>query len=139
MWMPSQKTGPTPGGNSAGYRLNYLLPWSPSKPSHWVGEYPAVNPSHMNLAPLLAGSEGTLAVIRRAKVNLVPRPQHTILAVLSYESIADACDDVPRLLAHKPSAIELIPQMILRAARNIPAVRASDGVGGRRPRRSTGR
>ena len=107
--------------NSAGYRLNYLLPWSPSKPLHWSGEYPAVNPLHLNLAPLLAGSEGTLAVIRRAKVNLVPKPKHTILAVLSYESIADACDDVPRLLAHKPSAVELIPQMILRAARNIPA------------------
>ncbi|MCI0550314.1 MAG: FAD-binding protein [Anaerolineae bacterium] len=107
--------------NSAGYRLNYLLPWSPSKPSQWHGEYPAVNPSHLNLAPLLAGSEGTLAVIRRAKVNLVPKPKHTILAVLSYQNIADACDDVPRLLTHHPSAIELIPQMILRAARSIPA------------------
>ena len=107
--------------NSAGYRLNYLLPWSPSKPSQWHGDYPAVNPSHLNLAPLLAGSEGTLAVIRRAKVNLVPKPAHTILAVLSYQNIAEACDDVPRLLTHHPSAIELIPQMILRAARSIPA------------------
>ncbi len=115
------KNWPHTWRNSAGYRLNYLLPWSPSRPSQWVGEYPAVNPSHLNLAPLLAGSEGTLAVIRRAKVNLVPKPKHTILAMLSYETIADACDDVPRLLAHKPSAIELIPQMILRAARNIPA------------------
>ena len=107
--------------NSAGYRLNYLLPWSPSKPSQWHGEYPAVNSLHMNLAPLLAGSEGTLAVIRRAKVNLVPKPRHTILSILSYQSIADACDDVPRLLAHKPSAIELIPKIILRNARSIPA------------------
>ncbi|HXQ37167.1 MAG TPA: FAD-linked oxidase C-terminal domain-containing protein, partial [Anaerolineales bacterium] len=107
--------------NSAGYRLNYLLPWSPSKPSQWRGEYPAVNPSHLNLAPLLAGSEGTLAVIRRAKVNLVMKPKHTVLAVLTYQSIAEACDDVPRLLTHHPSAIELIPQMILRAARSIPA------------------
>ncbi|HKY53648.1 MAG TPA: FAD-binding oxidoreductase, partial [Anaerolineales bacterium] len=106
--------------NSAGYRLNYLLPWSPSKPAQWHGEYPAISPEHLNLAPLLAGSEGTLAVIRRAKVNLVPKPKHTILSVLSYLSIADACDDVPRLLAHRPSAIELIPQMILRAARSIP-------------------
>jgi FAD/FMN-containing dehydrogenase/Fe-S oxidoreductase len=107
--------------NSAGYRLNYLLPWSPSKPAQWRGEYPPISPEHLNLAPLLAGSEGTLAVIRRAKVNLVLKPRHTILAVLPYLSIADACDDVPRLLAHRPSAIELIPQMILRAARSIPA------------------
>ncbi len=96
------------------------MPWSPSKPSQWEGEYPAINPAHINLAPLLAGSEGTLAVIRRAKVNLVKRPKHTILAVLSYQSNADACDDVPRLLMHHPSAVELVPQMILRLARGIP-------------------
>ncbi len=31
--------------NSAGYRLNYLLPWSPSTPPQWIGDtYPA-NPS----------------------------------------------------------------------------------------------
>jgi FAD/FMN-containing dehydrogenase/Fe-S oxidoreductase len=115
------KNWPRTWRNSAGYRLNYLLPWSPSKPSQWHGEYPAVNPTHLNLAPLLAGSEGTLAVIRCAKVNLVPMPKHTILAVLPYQNISEACDDVPRLLTHHPSAIELIPQMILRAARSIPA------------------
>jgi FAD/FMN-containing dehydrogenase len=114
------KGWPTTWRNSAGYRLNYLLPWSPSKPSQWEGEYPAANPARLNLAPLLAGSEGTLAVIRRAKVNLVPSPKHTILAVLSYQSIADACDDVPRLLTHHPSAVELVPRMIIRAARGIP-------------------
>jgi len=111
---------PSTWRNSAGYRLNYLLPWSPSKPSQWEGEYPAVNSSHLNLAPLLAGSEGTLAVIRRAKVNLVAKPKHTILAVLSYQSIADACDDVPRLLTHHPSAVELIPRFIIQQARGVP-------------------
>src|SRR6266487_5255084 len=81
------KHWPTTWRNSAGYRLNYLLPWSPSVPSQWIGEsYPAnLKPGTLNLAPLLAGSEGTLAVIRRAKVHLVPKPKHTILAVLSYQ------------------------------------------------------
>jgi len=107
--------------NSAGYRLNYLLPWSPGKPSQWTGDYPPVDPSRLNLASLLAGSEGTLAVIRRAKVKLVDRPKHTILAVLTYQSNADACDDVPRLLTHHPSAVELVPRMIIRAAQSVPA------------------
>jgi FAD/FMN-containing dehydrogenase/Fe-S oxidoreductase len=114
------KHWPTTWRNSAGYRLNYLLPWSPSRPSQWEGEYPSLDPAHINLAPLLAGSEGTLAVIQRAKVNLVSKPKHTILAVLSYQSNADACDDVPRLLMHHPSAVELVPQMILRLARGVP-------------------
>jgi len=113
--------------NSAGYRLNYLLPWTPSVPSQWdVNDYGLSSTvyrpqSKVNLASLLAGSEGTLAVIRRAKVNLVSKPKHTILGVLSYASIADACDDVPRLLEYKPSAIELIPRMIIQLARGVPA------------------
>ncbi|HLA88599.1 MAG TPA: FAD-linked oxidase C-terminal domain-containing protein [Anaerolineales bacterium] len=112
--------------NSAGYRLNYLLPWSPSVPPQWDvsdnGLSASVyrSQSAVNLAALLAGSEGTLAVMRRATVNLVPKPKHTILGVLSYESIASACDDVPRLLEFKPSAIELIPRMILQLARSVP-------------------
>ena len=109
--------------NSAGYRLNYLLPWSPSAPPQWSGEnYPAnLESGVVNLAHILAGSEGTLAVIRKLKVNLVQKPKHTILGILSYTSIVEACDDVPRLLAMKPSAVELIPQLILRNARSIPA------------------
>jgi FAD/FMN-containing dehydrogenase/Fe-S oxidoreductase len=107
--------------NSSGYRLNYLLPFSPSKPPQWQGDYPAIHSSSLVLHPLLAGSEGTLAVIRRMKVNLVPKPKHTILGVLSYSSIAAACDDVPRLLEFNPSAIELIPRMIIQLARGVPA------------------
>jgi FAD/FMN-containing dehydrogenase len=114
--------------NSAGYRLNYLLPWSPSAPRQWsdewslaTGHYPPVKPDSINLASLLAGSEGTLAVIRRATVNLVPRPKYSILGVLAYDSIAEACDDVPRLLEFNPSAVELIPQLLIRLARGVPA------------------
>jgi FAD/FMN-containing dehydrogenase/Fe-S oxidoreductase len=107
--------------NSAGYRLNYLIPWSPSAPPQWHGEYPNLQSSTFNLSTLLAGSEGTLAVIRSAKVNLVRKPKHTALAVLAYDSIAASCDAVPDLLKHNPSAIELIPQMLIRLAKNVPA------------------
>ena len=122
-----KQTYPKSWRNSSGYRLNYLLPWSPSIPSRWdANDYglssSVYRPSStINLAPLLAGSEGTLAVMRRAKVNLVPKPKHTVLGVLAYQSIAEACDDVPRLLEFNPSAVELIPQMILRFARSVPA------------------
>jgi Fe-S oxidoreductase len=39
---------------------------------------------------------------------------------LAYQSNAEACDDVPRLLTHHPSAVELVPQMIIRLARGVP-------------------
>lgn len=115
--------------NSAGYRLNYLLPWSPGRPPQWDGDtYPDVPTGSVNLAPLLAGSEGTLAVIRKATLNLVPRPKHTILAVLGYAGIDAACDDVPRLLGCGPSAIELIPRSIVRLARSVPAYAAQAAI-----------
>ncbi len=131
--------------NSAGYRLNYLLPWSPSSPPQWddnpgrwsvynnyelpiIAKHPRGTNYSLNLAPLLAGSEGTLAVIRRATVNLVRKPKHTILAVLAYDSSAEACDDVPRLLSHRPSAIELISRSIVRMAQAVPAYARQAGI-----------
>lgn len=113
--------------NSAGYRLNYLLPWTPSSPPQWdINNYGLSSAIYsrqtsVNMAALLAGSEGTLAVIRRAKVNLVPKPKHTILGVLAYNSIVEACNDVPRLLEFQPSAIELVPRLIIQLARGVPA------------------
>ena len=107
--------------NSAGYRLNYLLSWSATQPPRWIGEaYPPSRPGAINLASLLAGSEGTLAVIRRATVQLVHKPKHTVLAILSYESAAAACDAVPEILTHNPSAVELIPRLILQLACLVP-------------------
>ncbi len=106
--------------NSAGYRLNYFFRGRLQNRHNGKVIIHQSQPSSFSLHPLLAGSEGTLAVIRRATVNLVPKPKHTILAVLAYQSNADACDDVPRLLTHHPSAVELVPRMIIRLARGVP-------------------
>jgi FAD/FMN-containing dehydrogenase/Fe-S oxidoreductase len=104
--------------NSAGYRLNYLLPWTPSRPPAWPGDsYPPLPVgADFNLAHLLAGSEGTLAVLREITLGLVPKPKHTVLGILSFDELDEACEAVPRLLEYDPSAIELVPRLILRAA-----------------------
>ena len=120
---------------ASGYNLNYLLPWSPSRPPQWdaansrwgeanenhVAPYPPILADTINLTPLLAGSEGTLAIIRRMKVRLVPLPQHTILGVMTFQSIGAACEAVPAILERGPSAVELIPQSLIRMARSVPA------------------
>jgi FAD/FMN-containing dehydrogenase/Fe-S oxidoreductase len=119
--------------SASGYNLHYLLPWSPSQPPQWASwmhtassagasfPYPLLSASSLNLAPLLAGSEGTLAVIRRLTLRLVPLPAHTILAVLPFPSVAEACDAAPALLERQPSAVELIPQALIQLARSVPA------------------
>ncbi len=108
---------------AAGYSLNYLLPWSPTAPPEWDAglPYPPLAPGSLNLSTLLAGSEGTLGVIRQATLRLVPLPRFSILGVLAFASLVEACDAAPAILEHKPSAIELIPQSIIRLARSVPA------------------
>lgn len=111
---------------ASGYSLNYLLPWSPSQPPMWsrtgAGDaYPPVPAGSLNLAPAIVGSEGTLLVLKRIQVRVVPKPKLTVLGVLSYPSIAEACDAAPGLLKLEPSAIELIPQAMIRLARSVPA------------------
>ncbi len=122
-----RSTWPRTWRRTSGYNLNYLLPWAPSSPPRWVSQpkngsfYPPIPSDSINLATLIVGSEGTLAVIRRAKVRLVPKFQHTILGVLAYPSLAEACDAVPELLAADPSAIELVSRSLIQLARLVPA------------------
>ncbi len=108
--------------NASGYRLNYLLPWSPSRPPQWESElYPPIKSSTLNLAILLAGSEGTLAVMQRMTVNLVPLQYEKVLVVLSFKSIPDAMDAVASILESQPSAVELFPRLLIDLAREVPA------------------
>jgi len=128
-----QKQWPETWRRASGYNLNYLLPWSPSQPPQWSSNqewfsgnlkrlpYPPVLPGQINLAPLIAGSEGTLAVIHKAKLRLVSKPRCTILGVLSFGSIIEACEAVQEILLHEPSAVELIPQSLIKLARSVPA------------------
>ena len=124
---------------ASGYNINYLMPWAPVKPDSWeiANElpYPPVREGTINLAPLISGSEGTLAVIKQIKLRLVPQLKPTILGVLRYSSIPEACDAVPGLLEKfMPSALELMPGELIDLAREVPAyARLLDWVEGTPP------
>ncbi|MEN8242859.1 MAG: FAD-linked oxidase C-terminal domain-containing protein, partial [Chloroflexota bacterium] len=108
--------------NVSGYALNYLLPWSASSPPAWEhGIYPSIKPGEINLAPLMAGSEGTLALFSSATLRLVETPKHKVLLVLAFDSLIAAVTAAPDLLEHGPSAIELVPRAIIDRARRVPA------------------
>ena len=105
---------------ASGYSLNYLLPYVATRPAGWGdAPYPASSPT--NLAKLLVGSEGTLAVLTQIKFNLVPTPKHTALCILHFDSIEQAADATPAILQSHPSAIELIDQMMIDLTREVPA------------------
>lgn len=74
----------------------------------------------VNPATIICGSEGTLALVVSATLRLVPLPKHRALAVLHFDDVLDAVGATPRLLAHRPAAVELVDDLILKAG--IPLV-----------------
>ncbi|UPM41680.1 FAD-binding and (Fe-S)-binding domain-containing protein [Halocatena salina] len=72
----------------------------------------------VNLARLLAGSEGTLAIVTEATVALEPLPETKSIALLTYDSVLDAVSDVERVLDHDPAAVEVMDDVLLDLARN---------------------
>ena len=50
-----------------------------------------------DLSGLLCGSEGTLAVITAARLRLVPRPTHVVVALLAFDDVDAALDAVGEL------------------------------------------
>ncbi|MDF1808417.1 MAG: FAD-linked oxidase C-terminal domain-containing protein [Phycisphaerales bacterium] len=99
---------PRTARRSSGYQLDVILDQLES--SGW-------DPDEVNLAPLLCGSEGTLAVTTRALLNLVPIPIKKGLAVLAFESLDDAIESVESILRLNPSGVELLDDLIMDLAR----------------------
>ncbi|USZ68546.1 FAD-binding protein [Halorussus salilacus] len=72
----------------------------------------------VNLARLLAGSEGTLAIVTEAEVGLEPIPETESMALLAYDDLLDAMADVAPILDHDPSAVEVLDDVLVDLARD---------------------
>ncbi|MEV6862766.1 FAD-binding and (Fe-S)-binding domain-containing protein [Streptosporangium subroseum] len=86
----------------SGYNLDELLPGGA-----------------FNLARALVGSEGTLAVVLRAELCLVPVPKAESLVILGYHDIAAAADAVPRIAAHRPLQLEGVDDKLIGFERRL--------------------
>ena len=93
--------------NVSGYNLDRLL-------AEARGEYG--ESGTVNLARLLAGSEGTLAIVTEATVTLEPVPETKSLALLAYEDLVTAMEDVAPILTHDPAAVEVLDDVLLDLA-----------------------
>lgn len=71
----------------------------------------------INLAHLLAGSEGTLAVTLGAHVRLHPRPKLKGLALLGFGDLDPAIAATVPILGTGPSAVELLDDTVIDLAR----------------------
>ncbi|RLM53289.1 FAD-binding oxidoreductase [Halobellus sp. Atlit-31R] len=73
---------------------------------------------HVNLGRLVAGSEGTLAIVTKATVSLEPIPNTASVALLTYDDVLDAMHDVAPILEHEPAAVEVMDDVLLDLARD---------------------
>ena len=86
---------------------------------------------------LIIGAEGTLGLVTRLRLRLVPRPATSLLCVIAFDSFARVLDATGALLDSEPLAIEVMDEWVLRLAReaglldNLPATLR--GEGGRSP------
>lgn len=82
-----------------------------------------VTPDDIDLSGLICGSEGTLAVVVAAKLKLHPISKSVGLAVASFATLEAAMNAVNPILASRPSAVELLDDVVLRAAMGNAACR----------------
>lgn len=93
---------------SAGYQLDVMLAQLDAAGG---------DPDALDLSQLLCGSEGTLAFTLGATLRLHPIPRAKGLAVMAFESVEAATDAVVPILSLRPSAVELLDDLIVDLAR----------------------
>ena len=84
----------------SGYSLDQLLP-----------------ENGFNVARTLVGSEGTLATVVEATVDLVPSPPARSLVVCGYPDVFHAADHVPEIMRHGPLGLEGLDDVLVRDLR----------------------
>jgi FAD/FMN-containing dehydrogenase/Fe-S oxidoreductase len=84
----------------------------------------AADESGIHLGRLVAGSEGTLALVTRAKLRTVPLPAAQAVVLLSFRRLSEAMAFVPELLdaALAPSSCDLLDRRSLHLARDADAL-----------------
>jgi FAD/FMN-containing dehydrogenase/Fe-S oxidoreductase len=76
------------------------------------------NYNSFSLVPIICGSEGTLGVIIKAKLNLVEIPKYKLLIIAQFDSEKSALSIVESLMQFKPAAVEFIDKPTLDASKN---------------------
>jgi glycolate oxidase len=68
-----------------------------------------------SLLDLISGSEGTLVIVTKATLRLVPKPKHTALIYAPFDNIHDAAKAVSEIIRRRvqPFALELMPNHVV--------------------------
>jgi len=76
----------------------------------WTGANTLKNSTGYNLTQLVVGSEGTLGIVTKAVLKLIPLPQRNILLLVPFRDASKACEAVAAIFKAgiTPSALEFM-------------------------------
>lgn len=86
----------------------------------WTGANTLKNATGYNLTQLIVGSEGTLGVVTKIVLKLIPPPTKNLLIFVPFHSAEEACQAVNQvfLAGFSPSALEFMERDALQIAQN---------------------
>jgi len=78
----------------------------------------AKNSSGYSLKDLMIGSEGTLGIVTKLILKLIPLPKRTISLLVPFNNLEDCIDTVPEIIKAKsiPTAIEFMQKNVIELA-----------------------
>lgn len=90
-----------------------------------VGGKIAKNSSGYSIKDLIVGSEGTLGIITKATMRLIPLPKKFISLLVPFETLKSAIDTVPEITKSKavPTAIEFMQREVILDAESYLGVK----------------
>lgn len=76
----------------------------------WTGANVLKNSTGYNLTQLMVGSEGTLGIVTKIVLKIIPHPQHELLMLVPFKNVDKASEAVSAIFraGYIPSALELI-------------------------------
>ncbi len=76
----------------------------------WTGANVLKNATGYNLTQLMVGSEGTLGIVTKAVLKLLPLPKHDLLMLVPFRNAENACAAVSAIFmaGYTPSAMEFM-------------------------------
>ncbi|MFB6455097.1 FAD-binding oxidoreductase [Chitinophaga sp. Hz27] len=82
----------------------------PSGEVIWTGANVLKNATGYNLTQLVVGSEGTLGIVTKIVLRLIPLPKHDLLMLVPFRSAESACEAVSAIFraGFTPSAMEFM-------------------------------
>jgi FAD/FMN-containing dehydrogenase/Fe-S oxidoreductase len=99
-----------------GYLIDALLAGAPGA----EGQAPG---GRINLATILCGSEGTLALSERIRLRLSPQPRNKALGICHFATFRQAMEAAQHLVTLGPVAVELVDRTLIELARDIAMFR----------------